>query len=133
MYWDDSSEANYKNPATVWGRAEKYTWEWVKTSDVAYNPDITTKDLNPDYLYGREAQMYGSENNWYISERNDNIASALYNEWRVSKQEVADFLNKQKWFQNSTEEERLNTIESVWKRLWKVAWDGNENENKTDW
>lgn len=133
MYWDDSSEANYKNPATVWGRAEKYTWEWVKTSDVEYNPDITTKDLNPDYLYGREAQMYGSENNWYISERNDNIASALYNEWRVSKQDVANFLNQQKWFQNSTEEERLNTIESVWKRLWKVAWDGTENENKTDW
>lgn len=133
MYWDDSSEENYKNPATIWGKADKYTWEWVRTSDVAYNPDITTKDLNPDYLYGREAQMYGSENNWYISERNDNIASALYNEGRVSKEDVANFLNQQKWFQNSTEEERINTIESVWKRLWKVAWNGNENENKTQW
>ena len=47
----------------------------------------------------------------------DEIASALYNAGKTSIQDVADFLNKQTGFQNSTENERKNTIASVWKRL----------------
>ena len=118
QYWDDSSR---ENQSTQWGLNSKYTWEWVKTSDVNYKENFTTKDLNPNFVYWKTSQVYGTDHPYYISQRNDDIASALYNEWRVSKEEVKKFLEAQKWFFDSSEEDRLNTIESVWKRLWAIA------------
>ena len=126
QYWDDSSP---DNQSIAWGRNEKYTWEWVKTSNLAYDPNITTADLDPNYLYWMDAQYANSDNAWYIARRNDMIASALYNEaiaqWRnPTKDDVINFLSKQKNWNNSTEADRFNTIESVWKRLGGIA---NEN------
>lgn len=118
QYGDDSSPEmqgtrGWLNP--------KYTWENTKNSDVAYNPDMTTNDLNPYYVYGQTSKVYWTLHPWYISQRNDNIASALYNEWRRSKEDVAQFLSQQEWWMNSSEADRLNTIESVWKRIWDIA------------
>lgn len=126
QYWDDSSP---DNQSIAWGRNEKYTWEWVKTSNLAYDPNITTADLDPNYLYWMDAQYANSDNAWYIARRNDMIASALYNEaiaqWRnPTKEDVINFLASQKNWNNSTEADRFNTIESVWKRLGGIA---NEN------
>lgn len=126
QYWDDSSRD--KQDTRGWLN-QKYTWEWVKTSDINYNPDITTKDLNPNFVYGKQSQVYGTDHPWYISQRNDDIASALYNEWLVSREDVTRFLMAQNWFTNSSEEDRLNTIESVWKRLWAIA---EQNREKPD-
>lgn len=123
QYWDDSSSD--KQNTRGWLN-DKYTWEWVKTSDINYNPDITTKDLNPNFVYGKQSQVYGTDHPGYISQRNDDIASALYNEWLTSREDVTRFLMSQNWFMNSTEEDRLNTIESVWKRLWAIAWQNKE-------
>ena len=117
-YWDDSSRDKQSTP---WGENAKYTWENTKNSDVAYNPDIKTGDLNPYYVYGRTSQVYGTMHPWYISQRNDNIASALYNEWKRSKEEVEQFLSQQQWWMDSSELDRQNTIESVWKRIWDIA------------
>ena len=129
QYWDDSSRD--KQNTRGWLN-EKYTWEWVKTSDINYNPDITTKDLNPNFVYGKQSQVYGTDHPGYISQRNDDIASALYNEWLTSREDVARFLMAQKWFMNSTEEDRLNTIESVWKRLWAIAWQNKPDPSKAE-
>ena len=118
QYWDDSSRDKQD---TRWWLNQKYTWEGVKTSDINYNPDITTKDLNPNFVYWKQSQVYGTDHPWYISQRNDDIASALYNEWLTSREDVTRFLMAQNWFTNSSEEDRLNTIESVWKRLWAIA------------
>ena len=126
QYWDDSSRDKQD---TRWWLNQKYTWEWVNTSDINYNPDITTKDLNPNFVYGKQSQVYGTDHPWYISQRNDDIASALYNEWLVSREDVTRFLMAQNWFTNSSEEDRLNTIESVWKRLWAIA---EQNREKPD-
>lgn len=126
QYGDDSS------PEMQWTRGwlnPKYRWENTKNSDVAYNPDITTKDLNPYYVYGQTSKVYWTLHPWYISQRNDNIASALYNEWRRSKEDVAQFLSQQEWWMNSSEADRLNTIESVWKRIWDIA---AKNEEKPE-
>lgn len=126
QYGDDSS------PEMQWTRGwlnPKYRWENTKNSDVSYNPDITTKDLNPYYVYGQTSKVYWTLHPWYISQRNDNIASALYNEWRRSKEDVAQFLSKQEWWMNSSEADRLNTIESVWKRIWDIA---AKNEEKPE-
>ena len=114
-FGDDSSADQYAN--NLWGQGQKYTGEGVKTSDMAYDPNVTTKDLDPNYKYWRQAQLYGSEHDGYISQRNDMIASALYNEGKTSREDVRSFLEGQKWFFDSTEWERNNTIESVWKRL----------------
>ena len=126
QYWDDSSAPNQ---ATRWWQNDKYTWEFVKNSNLWYDPNITTADLDPNYLYWMDAQWANSENAGYIARRNDMIASALYNEaiaqWRnPTKDDVINFLSKQKNWNNSTEADRYNTIESVWKRL-----GGIESEN----
>ena len=118
QYGDDSSP---EMQWTLWGMNKKYTWENTKNSDVNYNPDIQTWDLNPYYVYGQKSKVYGTLHPWYISQRNDNIASALYNEWKWSKEEVADFLAKQEWWFDSSEADRLNTIEAVWKRIGQFA------------
>lgn len=114
-YWDDSAP---EKQSTLWGMNEKYTWENTKNSKVNYNPDITTADLNPYYVYGQKSKVYGTLHPWYIEQRNDNIASALYNEWLTSREDVANYLSKQEWWLDSSEADRANTIEAVWKRIW---------------
>lgn len=61
--------------------------------------------------------MRNSEESGYIMRRNDEIASALYNEGKTSVQDVSDFLYGQKGFTNSNANERENTIQSVYKRI----------------
>lgn len=131
-YWDDSSETNYNNPDLWWGENAKYKWAETKNTSIAYDKNATLENLNPNYAYGQKAQMVNSSDAWYIQRRNDQIASALYNAWKVSEQDVSDFLYQQEWFKNSTANERANTIKSVWKRLWEISSNGNQNENKTD-
>ena len=117
QYWDDS------NPAQQWQKwwmNEKYTGEWVSNSYIEYNPDLTVADLDPNYLYWENARQQNRKEAWYIARRNDNIASALYNEWLTSREDVANFLSQQNEWMNSTEADRMNTIESVWKRLWQI-------------
>ena len=43
-------------------------------------------------------------------------------------EDVADYLYQQKGFTNSTEEERKNTITSIWKRLWEMKWEWEESQ-----
>lgn len=117
QYWDDS------NPNQQWQKGwmnEKYTWEWVSNTYIEYNPDLTLADLDPNYLYWENARQQNRKEAGYIARRNDMIASALYNEWKVSREDVANFLSQQNEWMNSTEADRLNTIESVWKRLWQI-------------
>ena len=128
QYWDDSSP---EKQWTLGWMNEKYTGENTKNSDINYNANITTKDLNPNFVYGQTSKVYGTDHPWYISQRNDDIASALYNEWRVSKEEVQKFLEGQTWFFNSSEADRANTVESVWKRLWAIA-EQNKQEEEPD-
>lgn len=126
-YWDDSTLATYNTGNNKWGTNDKYTWENTRNTYTWYNADIKTADLDPDYQYGWLAQQQESIDNSYIANRNDNIASALYNEWRRSIEDVADFLNQQAWFQNSTAEQRQNTINSVWKRIGQIEAQNQQN------
>lgn len=123
QYGDDSSAPNQ---ATPWWMNEKYVGENTKNSNIAYNKDIRIADLDPEYKYGWDAQVANSNEAWYIARRNDNIASALYNEGKRSQEEVADFLANQKGWMNGTNEDRINTVNSVWKRIWDIQ----EQEDK---
>ncbi len=127
-YGDDGNWVNNVDiPEMYWGKNDKYMWEWTRNTFEAYNPNLTTAWLDPNYKYWVDARMANSAEANYIARRNDNIASALYNEWRTSMQDVADFLNQQEWFRNSTEWERENTIASIWKRIGE-KWQGWEKE-----
>lgn len=117
QYGDDSSAANYNDPAK-WGWAnQKYTWETTKNSQIAYDPNMTIDKLDPNYKYGWAAQLANSKEANYIASRNDNIASALYNAWTTSWDDVEAFLNTQSGFFDSNFNERQNTINSIYKRL----------------
>lgn len=130
QYWDDSSAQNYNN-SNLWGwENQKYSWENTKNSQVAYNKDATLEWLNPNYKYWQAAQMANSAEANYIAKRNDEIASALYNAGKTSMQDVSDFLNSQEWFRNSVENERQNTLLSVWKRLGDIAIQNQKNNEQ---
>ena len=125
-YWDDS------NPAWQWQKGwlnPKYEWEWVMNTELEYDPNITTWGLDPNYKFWENARQQNAQESWYIARRNDMIASALYNEWKVSREDVANYLAAQKWRFDSTEADRQNTIESVWKRLWQYTWNWDQNGN----
>ena len=129
QYWDDSHP---NQQSQKWWLNEKYTWEGTSNTYIAYNPNLKTSDLDPNYLYWQAAKDQNRQEAGYIARRNDNIASALYNEWRVSKEDVADFLSQQNQWMNSTEADRLNTIESVWKRLGQIKPQEQEPEKEYD-
>lgn len=128
QYWDDSSAPNQ---ATAWWENEKYEWEGVKTSNVAYNPNATLDKLNPNYQYGMDAQRANTNSAWYIARRNDEIASALYNAWMTSKDDVINYLAQQKGWNNSTEMDRVNTVESIWKRLGQIVEQNPQSDEAT--
>ena len=138
--WPQNANLNYNqygddsNPAwqwQLWWTNEKYTWEWVATSNLEYNPNVKTSDL--DYKYWEAARQANAADAGYLARRNDNIASALYNEWKTTKEDVAYYLASQPDWNNSTEMDRANTIESIWKRIWEL-WPKEEQptEEKTD-
>lgn len=131
QYGDDSNPAQQ---GQLWWMKEKYTWEWVATSNLEYNPNVKTSDL--DYKYWEAARQANAADAGYLARRNDNIASALYNEWKTTKEDVAYYLASQPDWNNSTEMDRANTIESIWKRIWEL-WPKEEQpteatEEKTD-
>ena len=126
QYWDDSSAKYYEDPTLWWGENAKYEWEWVKNTLVAYNPDATLENLG-EYKYWQAAQMANSEQANYITNRNDQVASALYNAWLTSRDDVANYLSGQEWWNYSTEDERQNTINSIWKRLGSIASENDKN------
>lgn len=130
QYWDDSSAKNYNNQELWWGENSKYTGEGVKTSNVAYDPNATIAWLDPNYKYGKDAQLANSDSAGYIARRNDTIASALYNEGKTSREDVANFLYNQSWFTNSEANERENTIDSIYKRLGQMVQENPKNEEK---
>lgn len=127
QYGDDSNQQWQTQKG--W-RAEKYTGEWVKTSIVDYDPNINTQGLDPNYLFGNAARNNPNKENGYLAKRNDMIASALYNEWRVSREDVANYLSAQKWWFDSTEADRQNTIESIYKRIWQMSPKEETSEEK---
>ena len=131
-YWDDSSSVNYNNPELWWWQNQKYTGENTKNTTVQYNPDATVAWLNPNYAFWKKAQMVNSWDAWYIQRRNDEIASALYNEWITDVDAVRNYLMQQEWFLDSEANERENTTQSVWKRIGQIAEQNKKPEQQQE-
>ena len=98
---------------------------------VPYNQDLRIGDLDPDYQYGESAKERNKQDSSYIATRNDNIASALYNEGKTSKEDVTNFLQGQQNWYNSTEWDRANTIDNVFNRIGEFQ-KQNEQTNQND-
>lgn len=109
-YWDDSDLAHQKE--SLWWMNDKYGWEWIWV--VNYDKNATLDTL-PNYIYWKEANQTWEE--WYLTKRNDTVASALYNAWKVTKEDIANYLSQQQWWMNSSGMDRANTIEAIWKRI----------------
>ena len=117
-YWDDS---NPEWQSQRWWLNPKYEWEWVMNTYIEYDPNLRTSDLDPNYLYWENARQQNSQEAGYIARRNDQIASALYNEWLTSRADVENYLSQQWGWMNSTLDDRLNTIDSIWKRMGEIT------------
>ena len=127
-YSEDNIIWNDKATTEVTG---KYEGEGADNVYNPYNKDIKIADLDPNYQYWQPAKEINAVDDKYITTRNDNIASALYNEWKVNYNDVVSFLQwQQNWF-NSTEEERNNTTSNVWNRLGQISAE-NQKTEKTD-
>lgn len=133
-YRSDYSENNIVGwPAATTETTSKYQWEGTNNVYTPYNKDIKLSWLDPNYQYGQPAKDINAVDDKYITTRNDNIASALYNEWKITKDDVVGFLQSQNNWYNSTEAERANTIDNVWNRLWQFVaenWDQTQTEEK---
>lgn len=118
-YWDDSSLPYQEHPETLWGTSAKYEGEGVKTTSwEEIDRGLTLDQLDPNYKYWQESQIYGSEHDGYIQSRNDRIAIALWNAWIRDPEGIRTWLEKQPWFMNSSEHDRNNTVMSIYKRMW---------------
>lgn len=133
-YRSDYSENNIVGwPAATTEATSKYQWEGTNNVYNPYNKNIKIAWLDPNYQYGQPAKDVNAIDDKYITTRNDNIASALYNEWKITKDDVVGFLQTQNNWYNSTEAERANTIDNVWNRLWQFVaenWDQTQTEEK---
>lgn len=124
MYWDDSSPENQGTPG---GMYNKYTGEGVDTSQLNYDPNITTADLG-GMAFWQAGRMANTNQANYLAQRNDRIASALFNEWKTSKEDIVYYLASQQGWNNSTEADRVNTVEAIRKRMWDIAKQQNEQQ-----
>ena len=129
-YWDDSSLPYQEHPETLWGTSAKYEGEGVKTTSwEEIDRGLTLDQLDPNYKYWQESQIYGSEHDGYIQSRNDRIAIALWNAWIRDPEGIRTWLEKQPWFMNSSEHDRNNTVMSIYKRMWVEP----AKEGETEW
>lgn len=128
--------SDYPKDAIIWNgevtteNTEKYTGEWTKNVYNPYNKDLKIPDLDPNYQYGQPAKDINAIDSRYITTRNDNIASALYNEGKTTLWDVTWFLSGQSNWYNSTEQDRQTTINNVYNRIWEFAKQNEQQEQQ---
>lgn len=130
--------SDYPEEAIIWDTpatvevTEKYTGEGTNNVYHPYNRTLTIDQLDPNYKYGQPAKDINAIDDSYITRRNDQIASALYNEWKVTYDEVVWFLESQpNWF-NSNEKDRENTKANVWNRIWQISSENDKKDTKDE-
>lgn len=112
-YWDTWWAAN----------ATKYTGTGVSSAwDYKYNQNLTTWQLNgSSMLFGTNAENYESRTPWYLEQRNNAIANALYNEWRTDYDSIYNYLMTFDDFKNYDDIGRKNTATAIQNRIGSMA------------
>lgn len=93
---------------------------------------------NPNYKFGNLPSNIRFWNNamtstgWYLTERNNNLAMAFFNEWKTSEDDIYNYLMQYNDFANFDEKGRRNTVTAIIKRIWSLASQyGNNNNQRT--
>ena len=104
----------------LWSTKNQYTWEGIMDSTGKEITDFSKPfDMKKELdVYWEAARIKDKQTPWTIATRNDTIAYNLKSAWINTQQWVADYLAKQAWFQNATQEEQQNTIKSISARMW---------------
>ena len=116
--------------------ATKYSGTWTGgTWDYTYNPNINTGSFQEWVLkFWNNAINYWKTNPWYLENRNNYLANALYNEWKTDEQSIRNYLmtfqdyrDYDKVWQDNTVQAILNRMGSMESLSWKNNWGNNWN------
>lgn len=123
-YWD------------TWGAsyATQYTGQGVSSAgDYNYNPNLKTSSLtNGSLRFWTNAESVESKTPWYLEQRNNAIANALYNEWKTDEQSVRNYLNTFSDYRNYDTVWQNNTVTAIMKRMWTMGNLANQGK-ATSW
>lgn len=119
---------------TWWAsQAKQYTGTWVSSAgNYNYNPNLKTNSLQSGSLvFWTNAENTESRTPWYLEQRNNAIANALYNEWKTDENSVRNYLSTFSDFRNYDQLWQNNTVTAIMKRMWNLI---NTQWNKgTNW
>lgn len=107
--------------------ANKYTGTGVSSAgNYTYNPNITTNSFNNSaFSFGNNAVSQEKNNPWYLEQRNNYIANALYNEWKTDEQAIRNYLNTFDDYRAYDTIGQNNTVQAILNRMWALqsqAW-----------
>ncbi|MDR0651198.1 MAG: hypothetical protein LBG59_07575 [Candidatus Peribacteria bacterium] len=68
-------------------------------------------------IFGKSAEAYEAKNNGYLQQRNDAIATDLWNQQKITEKDVSDYLKQYEEFNNYELSGQQNTIQAIYKRL----------------
>ena len=115
---------------TGWAsQAKQYTGTWVSSAgNYNYNPNLKTNSLQSGSLvFWGNAELAESRTPWYLEQRNNAIANALYNEWKTDRQSVENYLLTFDDYKNYDDIGRKNTIDAIMNRFWTMDSLANKN------
>lgn len=88
------------------------------------------KLADADAVFGENAKIKEKNESWFLSRRNDSIASELYNLGTVWMDDVDKYLRKYQDFNNASAEEQANTIRAIHTRLSEIQKANGDMETK---
>lgn len=114
-------------------------WDVNKTPTTTNSMDFSSYTWNKklaesDAIFGENAKIKEKNESWFLTRRNDSIASELFNLWTVEDKDVEDYLMKFKDFQNASPEDQANTKRAISDRLSekrKANWDTTITDTTT--
>ena len=102
-WWDVYGDKSKNATTTSSMDFSKYTWN--------------KKLADSDAVFGENAKIKEKGESWFLTRRNDSIASELYNLWTVWVEDVEKYLTKYNDFNAASQEDRDNTIRAISTRL----------------
>lgn len=106
---------------TWWASSSKqYTGQGVTSAgNYNYNPNLKTNSFkNWSLTFWTNAENVESRTPWYLEQRNNAIANALYNEWKTDEKSVRNYLSTFDDFRAYDQLGQDNTVTAIMKRMW---------------
>ena len=120
---------------TGWAvNAKQYSWQWVSSAgNYNYNPNLNTGSMQGNSLkFWGNAELVESRSPWYLEQRNNAIANALYNEGKTDEASIRNYLNTFDDFKHYDKIGQDNTVTAIMKRMWVMGNLANQGK-ATSW